>query len=281
MSDSKKEQYKKTHQDFLDELNEQVLLMIDYCHNIDQGKYYYCKPLATAIRVVVHQSGSSTSLLKHLGVYGHIKLLSTSKTYQTKDEIIILLTLIAKATQVKATKDGIHILGDIFVPMLDTSIHKRTKLKLFKWYEKQIVLISNEIVDGGLVDLFTPESERLQASRMSIVTFFANKSGGAHVDSESEKSLYRLSKNLSSFDYYDEPLPRVGQRHIPGKPVLYPLQAALRQIAHELILSLINYFNLDVLYSPSHVDILEYNIKNSSNHCITYNKITREINMLH
>lgn len=283
MSDNNKEQYEKSHQDFLDDLNEQVQLISDYCTFLDQGKIHYSKPLATAIRVLVHQTGSSTSLLKHLDVLENMNFLSTSKKYETDDEIIFLMTLITAAEKVKIKRNKIVKREFIFVPNLNSNIHKPSRLNYKDWYENEKVLISNEIHDDGLIHLYTPESERLIASRKSVINFFANKDGGAHVDIKSEKSLYRLSKNMSSFDYVDKkPLNtyKPGDRHVPGEPIKYSLQATLRQIAHELLLSLDERFNLDLNYNPSHQKIIGYNLSKCHNLCVTFNQENRQMNFL-
>lgn len=283
MSDNKKEQHKKSHQDFLDDLNEQIELITEYCTFLDQGKIHFAKPLATAIRVLVHQTGSSTSLLKHLGELENMDFLSTSKNYETDDEIIFLMTLITGAEKVKIKRNKVVKSEYIFVPNLNSNIHAPDYLTHKDWYENEKILISNEIDDEGLVHLYTPESERLVASRNSIINFFANKDGGAHVDLKSEKSLYRLSKNMSSFDYIDKkPLNtyKPGDRHVPGEPIKYSLQAALRQIAHELLISLDERFNLDINYNPSHQKILGYNLSKCHNLCVAFNQENRQMNFL-
>lgn len=283
MSDNKKEQYEKNHQDFLDDLDEQVELIRDYCKFLDQGKMHFSKPLATAIRVLVHQTNSSTSLLKHLNVLDSMSFLSTSKKYETEDDIIILVTLITAAEKVKIKRDKIIKKETIYVPNLNKNNNKTRWLGYEDWYKNESILISNEITDEGLVPLYTAKSDRLIASRMSIVTFFSNKDGGAHIDRKSEKALYRLSKNISSFDYRNtKPLNtyKRGDRHVPGDPIKYPLQAALRQIAHELLLSVDKQFGLDLDYQYSHTDILGYDLYTFKNYCVTFNPDNREMSVL-
>lgn len=283
MTGNQKDQYIKTHQDFLEELNEQIELITDYCSALDQGKMHFSKPLATALRVLVHQTGSSTSLLKHLGVLSDMKFVSTSKHYDTDDDIILFLSLISAAEKVKIKRNKIVKREYIFVPNLNSNIHEPIKLNYQDWYENEKVLISNEITDDGLINLYTHNSQKLIASRKSIIDFFANKDGGAHVDSKSEKSLYRLSRNMSSFDYVEKKpfnTYRPGDRHVPGEPIKYTLQAALRQIAHELIISLTDKFELQLKYNPSHQKILGYNLSECFNLCVTFNSKNREMNFM-
>ncbi|MCG3057016.1 hypothetical protein KZ287_33150, partial [Escherichia coli] len=47
-----------------------------------------------------------------------------------------------------------------------------------------------------------------------------------------------------------------GEKYIPGTPVDSPLQAAIRQIAHELILTIRKEFNIGRSYNPSHKKII-------------------------
>lgn len=283
MSDNKKEQYEKNHQDFLDDLAEQVELLRDYCKFLDEGKMHYSKPLATAIRVLVHQTPSSTSLLKHLNALENMSFLSTSKKYENEDDIIILVTLITAAEKIKIKRGKIVKKETIYVPNLDKNNNRTSWLNYEDWYKDESILISNEITDDGLTSLYTAKSDRLIASRMSIVTFFSNKDGGAHVDRKSEKALYRLSKNISSFNYKDtKPLNTYnpGDRHVPGEPFKYPLQAALRQIAHELLLSLDKEFSLSLDYQYSHTDILGYDLRTYRNYCVTFDPDSRQMSIL-
>ena len=47
-------------------LREQVTLLIAYCENFDSGQQAFCKPMATSVRILLHQTGKSESLLGQL-----------------------------------------------------------------------------------------------------------------------------------------------------------------------------------------------------------------------
>lgn len=275
--------YTRTYQDYLNELNEQLELLCDYCRQMDQGNLRYAKPLATLVRVLVHQTPKSNSLFYLMGKQQSMKFCSSSKTYQNKKNIIYLVTLIHVAKKISFELDGLKI-KPVYVPNLDRNINHMRWLKYDDWYEN-IVFINNKENNDGLIKLEQEPGSKLTISRKKIITYFANKAGGAHFSKKVDEDLYYLSKSLSSMEYEDvkpQNLYKPGEKYVPGIPIENSLHAALRQIAYELIQTIVREFGLKPTYVGTHKDILGYDVdKAAYEMCVRFNPKTREVSTTH
>ena len=73
--------YQQSQQDLQDHLGEQRQFLTASCDAFDNGFEGEGKRLATAIRVLFHDTSSSQSLLKQLGVKDRIQMLDTAHPY--------------------------------------------------------------------------------------------------------------------------------------------------------------------------------------------------------
>jgi hypothetical protein len=270
--------YRRTESDYLEDLSNQLDLMIDYCEQLDSGKMNYALPLATLIRVLAYDGPGSKSLFYLLNKKHVMKFCSTCNTYATHDNIIHLLTLITPTLK-PIMVDGSVNRELVFVPNLNRNENHKNWVSFDKWASYPIFIYNKESNDG-LIMLEQKPGSKLVISRLDVIKYFANKSGGAHIDPKVNMDMYHLEKGLSSMEYQDvKPLDtyNVGEKHVPGIPIRSPLHAAIRQIAHELILSIRREFKMGRNYNPSHKKILGYTIECVTDRCIRFNPLTRQV----
>lgn len=276
--------YKKTEQDYLDELYEQFDLLIDYCKQFDEGKLNYTKPMATLLRVLIHDgSGGSRSLFTLLKRKAEMKFCSTSQLYNNHDDILYLVTLITPV-QKPIFQNGQIIRSElIFVPNLNRNTNPKLWVTFDEW-NKSPIYIHNKENDDGLIMLDQKPGSKLIVSRSDIITYFANKDGGAHVDPKVNMNMYSLSKSLSSMAYEDKKDPqtyKLGEKYAGAIPYQNSLHAALRQIAHEMISTIRKEFNLSLSYNPSHKQIAGYKLDKTFDTCVRFNPKTRQASISH
>jgi hypothetical protein len=163
----------------------------------DLGQDGEAKRLAVSIRVLLHDTANSASLLGQLDRLNG-NFLSTAIPH---DESNLL------------THGGLIMMGGgKYLAMLDDVPIKRW-MPFQDWW--------NEIV---FVD---DRKERL--SRKQLVLAVANQDGGAHVDPKLNETYARLSRHNS--------LGWVVTDGKTSKPIPKPERAAIRQIAHEVLVS--------------------------------------------
>ncbi len=273
--------YERTESDFLEELSNQMELLIDYCHQLDSGKMNYTLPLAALIRVLVHDGPGSKSLLHLLNKKKTMKFCSTSNIYSKHDDILYLVTLITAAYKPVIDNGRVINQEPVFVANLNRNTNHKQWITFDQWFNNP-VLIYNKESNDGLIMLEQKPGSKLTITRFKIMQYFANKSGGTHIDPKVNIEMYNLAKGLSSMEYQDvKPLNSYnpGEKYIPGTPVDSPLQAAIRQIAHELILTIRKEFNIGRSYNPSHKKIIGYTIEKANDRCVRFNPTTRQVSI--
>jgi hypothetical protein len=166
--------------------------------------------IATALRVLFHDTNKSTSLLNHIGA-ASIKMLSTSRGHFDYRDYL--------STRIDLTSpQPIRM-----IPMLGTRFKA---ISVDEWWKSETVFCF-----GGL-----------KYFRKHIVLSAANKDGGAHVDSDLEKYYTTLSSGIFSFGitgnltYVGAPPFKQGVTQYANNAHL----ALLRQFGHEAVESLKN-----------------------------------------
>lgn len=216
--------------DYMDSLLETLEILIDICEQYDNGKYKQAKMLAVNIRTLVHQTGSSTSLLTHL------ERQETMKFYNTVNRIknaVYYLGMGMPAQMRSLNVVSINRVENTFVPIFKPAQLFSPKWLSFEEWWCQTIIVSSEA----------------SFTRKEIVLTMVNKDGGGHYDKKVEEKYYNLAKGITSMLYAtnasieDDP-------HVQGEPYLNLHYALVRQISHELILSILKEFNLSLKYSP-------------------------------
>jgi hypothetical protein len=68
MSKNKPAGVARTQAELQEAMREQMLLLVDHCRQYDGGSKHYAKPIAAALRLFLHETRNSHSLLKQLGL---------------------------------------------------------------------------------------------------------------------------------------------------------------------------------------------------------------------
>lgn len=189
------------------ELKEHLKEQVEFLHlsnmNFDKGISGEAKRLATTIRVLLHDTKLSKSLLEQLNLKS-IKFLSTCKDRD--------LSNIGYAGLVDM------VIGESimpFIPILDAN----TCLKFldFKdWW--------NEVI--------FKDQHNLTLTRREVILFAANQDGGAHIDPElKEKEMMFSRKNALGW--------LTSKDGTIWENFKYPERVAIRQISHEVLKTLI------------------------------------------
>jgi hypothetical protein len=139
--------------DFKAHLTRQLTFLWRSCEAYDKGHTDEAIRIATAIRVLIHDTPKSTSLLNHLGALG-ISLSSTVSGLDTSRSVFLSGMGRMTMTSTKTT----------WAPAVDCrAIDKQ--LPLAEWWNQVVYILG-----------------KIRATRKSLVLAAANKDGGAHVD---------------------------------------------------------------------------------------------------
>ncbi|WP_143462359.1 hypothetical protein [Levilactobacillus enshiensis] len=166
----------------------------------DSGKLNEGKRIATAIRVLLHDTQKSKSLFRLLNLKGNFLFVSTSGMYSVRN-------LLPQFPLLGVEFDE-H--GASYVPKGDKLLNEAMLLSFEDWWN-QIIFDDNNF----------------KLSRRNIILDVANQDGGAHVDTELKESYGALGYQNS-----------LGWTDQTGRPTIgNPAYAALRQISNELVMS--------------------------------------------
>lgn len=150
--------------DFKAHLAKQIGFLERSCASFDAGFHDEAIRIATIIRVLIHQTKSSTSLLKHLNAT-NIKLLSTCKEAGPRTLILMGMGIVGISSNGTTTYKP--NLGDI--PFT-------TSMPVNQWWDA-VVFVSGPT----------------RLSRRKIALAAANQDGGAHVDHALDTTYEKLT----------------------------------------------------------------------------------------
>ncbi len=190
-----------------DQLN---LLKIDV-DSYDRGAEIAAKNIAGKLRVLLHDTSKSHSLLGRLGKKDNTLFLDTShaKPERTNPGAVFSYTGL--------THFSLGNGGARYIPHLDGMSGTPTRLIPFDtWWNAIIVL----------------DMEGASFSRRDLVLILANQDGGAHVDPNLDEKYYKLTRQ-NSLNW------QTSSGEGGWKAVSNPHYSAIRQIAHEVLKSLI------------------------------------------
>lgn len=197
----------QTTTDLQKHLDEQLQLLELLGDAYDKGKAVAAKQIATVVRVLLHDTPSSTSLLTQLGLKTGLFFDSCTSLGQKEGKRLGGFTGIV----------GMGVGPDpAYIPYLDSTMDGCYGVVPFEDYWDRVVL-----VDG--------KGESF--SRKYLILKVANQDGGAHIDPEIDERYANLARK-NSMGWKSEGLDGV-QRDISGVEL-----ATVRQIGHELLRSL-------------------------------------------
>lgn len=194
-------------------LDEQISFLEVSANAYDSGFEGEAKRLAVALRVLLHDTRKSTSLLGQLGLKSG-QFMDTSWPIQpgnvTSHSGLIVTAMDSSGAQ--------------YVAFLDDGIGPPTLRSFDDWWESPVFV----------------DSQKRSLSRKDLVLTVANQDGGAHVDPALDRKYADLSRNNSlGWNYSD------GSRE---EPMGGPEKAALRQVCHEVLKTLLPGYQKQPVY---------------------------------
>ncbi|RZK47970.1 MAG: hypothetical protein EOO99_11825 [Pedobacter sp.] len=201
--------------DLANALTEQLDSLRKFCKYFDDGDLNVYKDIALKIRLIVHETNQSKSLLKQLKLQ-HITILSGYNKPDPQNLIPSHLGLVGLLFDNEPRGYSPHLLDNDLV-----------KTSFDNWWNSQKVII---------------DSNKNNFTRRKIILSVVNKDGGAHYDGYLDQVYYNLTRLDTS-----------GWIKTNSKneiTYLNPVPATIRQIAFELIKTLesIDIMNESKLY---------------------------------
>lgn len=207
------------HQD----LAEQLAFLEMSCASYDAGMRIEAKRLAVTVRVLVHDTSVSQSLLWQMGIKQKLRWLFSGGGVHPQN----LLSTSSLCVHRMSVSDGRAIFQ--FAPLDPEDMLAEGRLTTFDtWWESPVIKDQNG-------ETFT---------RRNLVLALANKDGGAHID--------RLQRRIRALAHEGSLGWRLGSAPSEAAPddppaqliTLTPLLASVRTIAEEVRLSLLNQTNI-------------------------------------
>ena len=199
---------KQTQDDLVEHLREAVGFLKDSSAAFDQGKRGEAKRLAVTIRVLVHDTDTSHSLLGQLGRKDKILYYSSPNPYGPSNVMTENRLVMQRATFAPIPAGG----GVEFMAFLDNfpPVFPWRRLGFSDWWSESVIRDVNKVTTG----------------RRQLVLGVADKDGGAHVDPALDARYALLSRGnpmgIVFHDGVDQSEPK--DMHL----------ASVRQVAHEL-----------------------------------------------
>lgn len=192
------------------DLSEQLQFLASSGRAFDQGDLAEAKRIALVIRVLVHDTGASHSLLAQLGIKGSLAWADSAPVIDNDPNIV--------GRSPGLTSMGLGADGIAFSARYMDSIERSSTTRYVSfsdWWERPVILDSNNA----------------EFSRKELVLALVNKDGGAHLDRLNEKTYALVHGNSAGFVQFDT----VGG---PSEPIPTPIYASVRTVAEELLLTL-------------------------------------------
>lgn len=201
----------QSNADFENHLKEQISFLQASADAYDSGFKEEAKRLAVVIRVLLHDTSNSKSLMSLLGIKT-MNFLDTSYDYDPRN-----LLSFAGLVMIRKFPGGAEFVPRCKLPPKPKG--EPIKLVPFDdWWNKVVVV----------------DNQKNKFKRCDLVLSLSNKMGGAHVDPKLDPAYVALTKNNT-----------LGWRYWDGNEEgdILPVElASVRQIAHEVLLSLKNAF---------------------------------------
>jgi len=201
--------YVQTRDELLDHLKDQIAFMKQSANSYDNGFEDEAKRLAVAIRLLLHDTPKSTSLLTLLNKK-NINFYDSALPYDPRN----LLTYSGLTMMRLSTKEGAS-----YVAPLDEGAPTRSKTRKIAfntWWNGMFVV---------------KDKHGKTFTRKELVLNTANTDGGAHVDPELDVAYANLSR-FNSLGW------KVFRRDIVDDFRNSPVLPSVRQITHEVLKTL-------------------------------------------
>ena len=192
------------------DLSEQLQFLASSGRAFDQGDLAEAKRIALVIRVLVHDTAMSHSLLAQLGVKDSLAWADSAPVIDNDPNIV--------GRSPGLTAMGLGADGIAFSARYMDSIERSNTTRYVSfsdWWERPVILDSNDA----------------EFSRKELVLALVNKDGGAHLDRLNEKTHALVHGNSAGFVCVDT-------GGATPSPIPTPIYASVRTVAEELLLTL-------------------------------------------
>jgi hypothetical protein len=205
----------KLRQDFVEHLLDQLSFLEESGRAFDAGRVGEAKRLAVVVRVLLHDTAKSKSLLGQMKLKERMSYLNTSGPYNPRNLLPHMGLVSLKMTT--GSSEG----GTEYVALLGDRPPDFMRQTSFNHWWDEIVIKD----DQG--EMWT---------RRQITLHLSNKEGGAHVDERLTAKYDRLANDnaLGWMYVYTEPTGSSVERAAKGNPAY----ASMRQVAYELEMTL-------------------------------------------
>jgi hypothetical protein len=218
-------------QDFKEQFDQQIGFLETSAAAYDAGQEAEAKRLAVNLRVLLHDTRRSVSLLKHLGVKDKLPFVDTAGSAAPPGAIVVFAGGLCSVRH-KTGEGG----SSRFVPVLDTDQERNIQPRqCFKdWWQTPVL----------------HDQEGNSFARNNFVFEVANKDGGAHVDAQLGPSYEALTRGNSMRLTQEEQVTDDGWSVVMGgviggppsedsEPISNSIAlASIRQITHEVLIAI-------------------------------------------
>ena len=213
---------KQTRNELVAELCDQIELLMLYCTQFDAGRQVVAKPMATCLRVLLHSKpkGNSRALLDQLSLRAGRWRNAAALRHPRDDEFSS--TIVGFVVSMVAGTPGHSSACIPLLPAIDKGVRRS---EFSSWWLEPVAF---------------DRRNGKSFSRMDIVLHVADTNGGAHVDSALDESYVRFrSGDFLGVRAMAAP-GAIGFGFDPekGSPILGAPWAAIRTIAHEVLLTI-------------------------------------------
>lgn len=204
----------------MEHLYDQMAFLRRSASEYDRGEFNEAKRLATTLRVLLHDSPTSHSLLKQLGLKNKLRFLDTAGNVAPNTFERLLgghfRATIGIATPLAPMAWGPW--GWRFIARLDDHQTQLRSLRFHKWWDNFVVSI--------------PPDTRL--SRRDLVLWVANQDGGAHIDPSLKARFAGVARQQFIRGSNDKPLAIATIERPERKGPANPALPMVRQITYEV-----------------------------------------------
>lgn len=212
--------------DLLYQLQLKVNSLIRSSLSYDKGDYTSAIDMSTNIRVLVHDTNNSSSLLAQLNKKEEMAFLDSSENITQHYNTLPQFTLVRQTVNSQ--------IGIQYQPLIDNSLLDEL-VDFNSWWEENVVIIPKK---------------NIEISRKTLVLKLANKYG-AHISTEIPEyyhDLFQSKDEMIGFTW------RKNMKRIDH--IQTPIFPSIRQIAHELIVSIDKEFE-EINLPQSYLDLVK------------------------
>jgi hypothetical protein len=203
-------------------LAEQREALASSCEGFDRGNQWEANRLATTIFTLVHDGGSTTSLLTQLGLLSQLRFMSSGRAIDQNDGKHKLISASPPMVMIRMTLG----VGTNFIPRLGVTSaspeQTQVLVQFSEWWTKELI--------------YKDHGRELALSRRRLIFALRHQDGGAHIGELTDPAYVRLKEGAGWFG---------SSAKGPAEPMRNALAATTRQVAWEVTETLKQLGNLE------------------------------------